>query len=57
MNTTAIAFDGRQGRLMGILLVQPFWDAVHQLRNIIAACILRAILELMILKDCRINKL
>ncbi|HEY8733656.1 MAG TPA: hypothetical protein VIL90_03755, partial [Puia sp.] len=57
VNTAAIAFDGRQGRLMGILLVQPLCNAAHQFRNIVAACILCTILELMILKDYRTIKL
>jgi hypothetical protein len=50
MNTAAIAFDGGQARLLRILQVQPLCNAAHQFRNIIAACILRAILELMLLK-------
>lgn len=40
---------------MGVLLVQPLWNAIHQFRNIISTCIFRAILELMILKDCIVN--
>lgn len=51
MNTAAIAFDGRQRRLLGILLVQPLCNTAHQFGNIIATCILRAILELMQLED------
>ena len=52
MDTTAIAFDGRQRRIMGILLIQPLWNAVHQFRDIVATCILCAVLELVILTDC-----
>jgi ABC-type bacteriocin/lantibiotic exporter with double-glycine peptidase domain len=54
MNTTTIAFDGRQGRLMGILLIQPLCDAAHQFRNIVATSVLRTILELITSKDRRI---
>jgi hypothetical protein len=31
VNTTAITFDSGQGRLIGILLVQPLCDAADQL--------------------------
>jgi hypothetical protein len=56
MDTTAIAFDGWQRRLIGILLVQPLWNAAHEFRYTVATCILCAILELLILKDpCIIN--
>jgi hypothetical protein len=46
VDTTAIALDCRQGRLVRVLLIQPFCNTIHEFGNVITMGILCTSLEL-----------